>query len=75
VLTETEQPYDRIKIKFKFTSGQYHIHEIGQTYSLDSLKSMIYEYIDMAKEILEIDDSVDVEYVRALRTGEDEAVD
>ena len=73
MLTETEQPFDRIKIKF--TDSQYHIHEIGQTYSLDSLKPMIYEYIDMAKEMLEIDDSVDVEYVRGLRTGDDETVD
>ena len=73
MLTETEQPYDRIKIKF--TDGQYHIHEIGQTYSLESVKPLVQNYIEFAKEMLEIDDSVDVEYVRGLRVDDDEAVD
>ena len=73
MLTETEQPYDRIKIKF--TSSQYHIHEIGQTYSLETVKPFVQSYIELAKEMLEIDDSVDVEYVRGLRVDDDEAVD
>ena len=71
--TETEQAYDRIKVKF--TNSQYHIQEIGEFYDLETVKSFVPEYIELAKNILGIDDSVDVEYVRGLRVDDDESVD
>ena len=70
-----EKPYDRVKIKFKFTNGYYHIHEIQPVYDLVPIQSNLFFYLDQAREYLEIDDSVEVEYARALREGEDEAVD
>ena len=68
-----EKPYDRVKIKF--TNRNYHIHEIEPVYDLEIINQNIVGYLELAREYLEIDDSVDLEYTRALREGEDEAVD
>ena len=68
-----EKPYDRIKIKF--TNGHYHIQEIEPVYDLEIIHLNIIAYLELAREYLEIDDSVEVEYARALREGEDEATD
>ena len=68
-----ERPYDRVKIKF--TNGNYHIHEIEPVYDLEIINQNIVGYLELAREYLEIDDSVEVEYARALREGEDEATD
>ncbi len=70
---DNDKPYDRIK--FKFSTGQYHIYEIPSTYDLEPIRLDIFEYLELAREMLEIDDSVELEYSRALRVGEDEVVD
>jgi len=73
LLMVDEKPYDRVKIKF--TNGQYHIHEIPPVYDLELIRPTIAFYIEEAKEYLEIDESVDLEYARALREGDDEETD
>ena len=68
-----ERPYDRVKVKF--TNGNYHIQEIEPVYDLEMIHQNIVAYLELAREYLEIDDSVEVEYARVLREGEDEATD
>ena len=68
-----EKPYDRVKIKF--INGHYHIQEIEPVFDLQIIHENLVAYLELAREYLEIDDSVEVEYARALREGEDEVVD
>ena len=67
---KTDPPFDRLKIKF--TDGQSYILEIDQSHDLDWVKPLIPEFIEQAKQALQIDESVDVAFVRGLRVDQDE---
>ncbi len=67
---KTDPLFDRLKIKF--TDGQSHILEIDQSHDLDWVKPLIPELIEQAKQALQIDESVDVAFVRGLRVDQDE---
>ncbi len=69
---QEEKPFDRVKVKFK--DGRYHIQEIEPVYDLELIKESVPFYLELAKEILGIDDNVDVEYARTFQKGDEDDV-